>query len=371
MGMSRLSALVQLLPFAALVPALAICLGAKPLGRALSVVDLPDGERKHHSGATPLVGGIAVIISLALWCAASYLTGGPYDWPLLQAILLCGTGVALVGFADDQSTTLPLARASSLVIFLLIAFAIDRNLIAPHLLWGSFAPTLLPSWAMGLLFCVAMVGFVNAVNMADGQNGIVASMYVAWSLCLIVVSNGSQFDPTISGVSQLLLAASVLVLAFNLADRLFLGDCGTYGISFVFGLLAIAAHAKGLVSVETIIVWFFVPVVDCLRLVITRPMRGLSPLQAGRDHFQHRLQDKLGESVGLFSYLGIVLVPSLIAALEPHFALVCIAALCAIYFSFAFLTDTSVAAEDPVVDAPQLGSNVVSLVDGELSRKAR
>lgn len=367
--MSRVSALLQLLPFAALVPALAICIGAEPLGRALSVVDLPDGERKHHSGATPLVGGIAIIISLALWCAASFVIGGAYDWPLLLSVLLCGTGVALVGFADDQSTTLPLARASSLVVFLLIAFAIDRSLVAPHLMWGSFAPTLLPSWAIGLLFCVAMVGFVNAVNMADGQNGIVASMYVAWSLCFIVVSNGSVSDPTISGIAQLLLAASVLVLAFNLADRLFLGDCGTYGVSFVFGLLAIAAHAKGLVSVETIVVWFFVPVVDCLRLVITRPMRGLSPLQAGRDHFQHRLQDKLGHGLGLFSYLGIVLVPSLIAALEPRFSLVCLTALCAVYFSFAFLTDA--ASVEDVSESPQLGSNVVPISDGELSRKLR
>ena len=55
-------------------------------------------------------------------------------------------------------------------------------------------------------------------------------------------------------------------------------------------MLSIRAHASGAVTVATVIVWFFIPVIDCLRLMITRRMSGRSPLSADRDHFHHRLE---------------------------------------------------------------------------------
>lgn len=365
--MSRELVLQNLIPYAALAVALVICVWADPVARYLGVMDAPDGERKHHSHPTPLVGGIAIMLSLLVWGVATLIFGTATQPALLLSVLLCGTGIALVGFADDQSNTLPLARASSLVVFVLIAFAIDRELIArPYLYWGSFVPTRLPAAALATLLCISMAGFVNAVNMADGQNGIVASMYAVWAFCLVLTGNGE-----ISAIALLLLASSVVVLAFNMAGRLFLGDCGAYGVSFVFGLLAIAAHAKGLISVETIVVWFFVPVMDCLRLTFMRPMRGVSPVDAGRDHFHHRLQDKLGQDLGLLSYVGIVAASSLVAALDPRFDLVCIIALAAIYFSFAFVVQAPAVGEETTV--PQTSAplrNVIPISERETARKA-
>lgn len=365
--MSRITALHELIPFAALAVALVVCVWADPVARYLGVMDAPDGARKHHSHPTPLVGGIAVMLSLLVWGLGRLALGASTEPALLMAVLLCGTGIGLVGFADDQSNTLPLARASSLVVFVLIAFAIDRELIAhPYLYWGSFVPTHIPALVLGALLCVSMAGFVNAVNMADGQNGIVAGMYATWAFCLLLTGSGE-----ISAIAQFLLGASVVVLAFNMAGRLFLGDCGAYGVSFVFGLLAIAAHAKGLVSVETIVVWFFVPVMDCLRLTVMRPVRGISPVDAGRDHFHHRLQDKLGKDLGLLTYVGIVAASSLVASLDPRFDLVCIIALSAIYFSFAFVIQVPAAAF--AAEVPSGGTapdNVVSISDSEAARKA-
>jgi UDP-GlcNAc:undecaprenyl-phosphate GlcNAc-1-phosphate transferase len=365
--MSRNIVLNEFLPYAALAAALVICVWADPAAKYLGVVDAPDGERKHHSHPTPLVGGIAIMLSLLLWGSSQLIFGTATESPLLIAVLLCGLGIALVGFADDQSSTLPLARASSLVVFVLIALAIDRELISrPYLYWGSFVPSHVPAAVLAMLLCVSMTGFVNAVNMADGQNGIVAGMYAIWAFCFALTGNGE-----IAAIALLLLAASVIVLAFNMAGRLFLGDCGTYGVSFVFGLLAIAAHAKGLISVETIVVWFFIPVVDCLRLTFMRPIRGVSPVNAGRDHFHHRLQDKLGQDLGLLSYVGIVAASSLVAAFDSRFDLVCIIALSAIYFSFAFVVPAPAAREGDTVPGDQSSSpNVIRISDGETVRKA-
>jgi UDP-GlcNAc:undecaprenyl-phosphate GlcNAc-1-phosphate transferase len=239
--------------------------------------------------------------------------------------------------------------------------------------WGSFEPTPLPAWAYCALLAVGTIGIVNAVNMADGQNGVVPSMFVVWSLCLVLVGDG-----VVSEVAQILAAASLVVLIFNVRGRLFLGDCGSYGVTFVLGLLALMAYAQGRVSVETITAWFFIPVMDCLRLIITRKLQGRSPVAPDKDHFHHRLQSKLGTTYGLVAYIVSVGATSFIAALAPQFALVCIIILTAIYFSFAFLTDseavraldTSRLREEEISDLDESFDNVVSIIGSEHSKRA-
>ena len=197
--------------------------------------------------------------------------------------------------------------------------------------------------------------------MADGQDGVVGSMFAVWSTCLMLVSSGPS-----QHLASLMLGASLVFLAFNLAGRLFLGDCGTYGVTFVFALMAITAHAEAQVKIETVVVWFFVPVMDCLRLIISRPLRGRSPLSGDRDHFHHRLEDKVGKKLGLAAYAGAVASSSLIATLEPRFALLSFAVLAAFYFSFAWLTDASTFAVHETQEKPVPRLKVVSTpIDGK------
>lgn len=320
---------------------IAICANAKPLGERLGVLAKPDGERRRHAGAVPQVGGIAILVPLIVWSGAMLIGGAALDTRLLMTVLLCAAGVGLVGFADDQSQTSPLARMLSLIVFMAVAFILEPDFIASRLHWGSFAPTPIPLWAYDLLMAVTAVGLVNAVNMADGQDGVVGSMFVIWAGCLLLVTHGTS-----ALIAAVLFGASLIFLAFNLGGKLFLGDAGSYGVTFVFGLLVTLAHAKGEVSLETIIVWFFVPVADCLRLVISRPLRGRSPLCGDRDHFHHRLEDKLGKHLGLLSYASIVGSASLVATIAPWFSLVCLAVLTSIYFSFAGITSFEAAASD-------------------------
>jgi UDP-GlcNAc:undecaprenyl-phosphate GlcNAc-1-phosphate transferase len=175
---------------------------------------------------------------------------------------------------------------------------------------------------------------VNAVNWADGQNGVVTGMFSIWAACLMIVTGG-----TTANIAVAMFEMAVVTFLFNMAGRTFLGDAGTYGVSFVFGILAISAHNRWGVSVETIIVWFFIPIMDCLRLIVTRARQGQAPSDADRDHFHHRLQDRIGKTAGLCTYLGVVGASSLLSSVKPHLALVCMVVLAAFYFSFAWLTE--------------------------------
>lgn len=330
-----------------------VCMRAHSLGSWLKVMAHPDSERKRHKRATPQIGGVAILSALVVWLVDILCLGNGQDHQVLTALLFCAMGVGLVGFTDDQHNTSPLSRILSLIVFLGIAVVLDPSLITTHLHWASFDAGVLPVWVYCLVTGFAVLGLVNAVNMADGQDGVVGSMFVVWSICLIVVTQGP-----VQGLAGMMLGASALFLAFNLAGKLFMGDCGTYGVTFLFAMLAVGVHARGQLPLETIVVWFFIPVVDCLRLLITRPLSGRSPFDGDRDHFHHRLEDKLGKRWGLVAYAGAVAASSFIATMDEKFALLSLAMLSAFYFSFAWLTDTaSVAARL----GKSSGSNVVSI----------
>jgi len=103
--------------FSALIIQLLILNRASDIAVALGVVDHPDEVRKRHQRATPLVGGLAIMTTLLLWTAVSLIGRNSADASLKLAILLCGFGATLIGYADDQSSTSPSSRI--LILFLL------------------------------------------------------------------------------------------------------------------------------------------------------------------------------------------------------------------------------------------------------------
>jgi UDP-GlcNAc:undecaprenyl-phosphate GlcNAc-1-phosphate transferase len=322
----------EVVALAALAFALVICVNARWLGSHLSVMDAPDADRKRHAEPTPLVGGIAILIALMIWQLGELYLFPTGNAAVQKVLLFCGAGVAVMGFIDDQTPTYPLVRLLSLLIFVGIAFTIDPSLIAAGLDWTSGLSTAMPVWAYLALMSVSVIGLVNAANMADGQNGLLTGLFLVWALCLTLVSAGEGYCPLI------LLGASAIVFLFNLPGRLFLGDCGSYGVTFVIAVLSIRAHASGAITVATVIVWFFIPVTDCLRLMITRWMTGRSPLSADRDHLHHRLEKRFGTNFALAIYLGMVAASSIIASAMPLLAALCIAVLALSYGVAIWLT---------------------------------
>jgi UDP-GlcNAc:undecaprenyl-phosphate GlcNAc-1-phosphate transferase len=119
----------------------------------------------------------------------------------------------------------------------------------------------------------------------------------------------------------------------------------------VFGLLVLYLHNSWGLTAETVMVWFFVPVVDCLRLMLQRPLEGRSPFEADRNHFHHRLHDRFGKHGGLAVYLGLVAATSFSVAVEPSLARDCLAALVVAYLGLMVLTAST--AVTPVKIVPR------------------
>lgn len=308
------------LAMAALGATVALLVGhfARPLGEALSLLDFPDGDggRKLHADITPLVGGLGVVGAALLALVFLAMVGAP---PAPQATLLWFSitvvGMFVVGAADDRfGLTAPFRLAFGTGL-LLLAIAQVPDFQLNFLLFAGQSKLVLMPGLIGVGFTLlCLVGLLNAVNMADGKNGLVIGQALIWS-AVLMVRLPAEMLPLMAAI-----AASLAVLfVYNMQSKLFLGDGGSYGLSAMFGLLAIYAWNRGFADMhaDDLALIFAVPVFDTLRLIVHRVAVGKTPFTAGRDHLHHYLYAHWGWPRPLPWVLALVAIPNFAAIMLP------------------------------------------------------
>lgn len=333
--MLALSALASAM---ALVLALAIGIYARPIGEALLLLDFPDtdGGRKRHARITPLVGGLAVALAIifSAWLTSRLVPG---TVPSLHLGWLAATVAVMfgIGIADDRFHLSPILRLGAAITMLLLVtgFAPDFSLAFLRFsgmsqLWllGSFGDAF-------TLLC--LVGLLNAVNMADGKNGIVAGMGLIWTAVLALHAPAAMV-PVLAATGTALL----VIWGFNMAGKLFLGDAGSYAISAFFGLAAIYAynHDFETMRADDVAVMFAIPVFDTVRLMAVRIRQRRSPFEGDRNHLHHHLYASIGWPRGLWVYLALVALPNAGAVFWPGTGLVWLAVSFVAYAGVMWLT---------------------------------
>ena len=337
-----LVAVAMLTGVVALAIALAVGFGAGPLGRTLGLLDFPDtdGGRKRHARVTPLVGGVAVMLGVTTACALTLwlLPIGPWTQQHLSWLGGVLVAVYLIGFADDRFALGPVVRLVLAigVLWLAIEFAPDFSL---GFLRFSGQTTVWPLGGWGGAFALlCLVGLLNAVNMADGKNGVVLSLGLIWTAVL-----ATRLPPAFLPVLAATGAVLTVLLYFNMRSHLFLGDGGSYTLSTLFGLLAIFAYNNDFAQMraDDVAVMFAIPVFDTIRLMATRRLAGRSPFDGDRDHLHHHLHLRCGWPLGLIVYVALVAVPNFAAVVLPGTGLLWLAVSAACYIITLTLTRLS------------------------------
>lgn len=291
---------------------LAICLMADRIGAFLGILDAPDSSRKLHDRTTPLVGGLAVVVPIV--CAGPWLAGSAEVLQLFAVLAAVASGFLAIGFIDDRQHLPPLVR---LLLSAAICYAVVETVpvFAVTLVKFSFLSQALYLGAWAAVFSIlCLVGLKNAVNMADGKNGLVLGLCLIWTLLIAIYA-----PPYLTPLLTVMALTLVIVLPFNLAGRLFLGDSGCYALSIVIGLLAIHTYQANIYGLpaDVVALWFLIPVVDCLRQTIGRLVAGRSPFRPDRNHLHHHLNTIMRWRWGLCVYLALVAGPALLAWISP------------------------------------------------------
>lgn len=239
--------------------------------RRRAILDLP-GERSSHTIPTPRGGGVAVMAGVL---AGSLVALGA---PLSLATFGTALAATVVGFGEDLRGIPPLVR-----LVLQAVCSVPVVLVAAEV-------SAVPVGVFLLVGMVFLVGAVNAVNFMDGVNGITAAMGIGGGVAYCWLFSGVG-QPELAAVAIALIFACLAFLPFNLVRaRVFLGDCGSYGIGAILGSLAIAAWGLGL-PVEAALAPFVVYIADTTSTMVRRWRAGEVWYEPHRSHVYQRLTD--------------------------------------------------------------------------------
>jgi UDP-GlcNAc:undecaprenyl-phosphate GlcNAc-1-phosphate transferase len=143
-----------------------------------------------------------------------------------------------------------------------------------------------------------VVGMINALNMADGIDGLAGSQAVVSLLLFLCFA---LYAGNILAAERLLAIAGAVVgfLAWNLRRpglpraEVFLGDAGSMLLGFVIAWTAVRLSQNPQHPVSPVLgPWTIaLPLIDCCSLILRRLKEGRSPFAGDRDHLHYLLLD--------------------------------------------------------------------------------
>ena len=246
------------------------------------IVDRP-GVRKVHAMAIPRVGGIAMIIGV-LVAAVVVIPLAPSDRYFLLAVAV----LAAFGAADDRfDLDYRIKLAGQLIAVLIVVVGGDTQIRSITL----DERLMLPEWISMPLTVLFLVGITNAINLADGLDGLAGGTTF---LCLGALAMLAHSSGQIVGAALALAFAGAILgfLRFNtFPASIFMGDAGSQLLGFAVGVLSLRATQTGTtaISAATPILLLALPILDTLSVMVQRVSEGRSPFSADKNHIHHKL----------------------------------------------------------------------------------
>lgn len=211
-----------------------------------------EGPKWHaKKNGTPTMGGLVFIIAAvisSIWVAIWLQQLTNSLWIALFILVLYG----LLGFSDDfikvfKKQNLGLRAWQKLAgqilggaVFLAVYFheGFSQALNMP------FIGTISSSWFFSLFVIVWLVGFSNAVNLADGIDGLVAGLaIVSFATYTIIAFRQNQIDVAIFGLT--IIGGLIGFLIFNHKPaQIFMGDVGSLALGGALAAMSILLHRE-------------------------------------------------------------------------------------------------------------------------------
>ena len=278
---------------------LTVILAGAPVARNYGLTDSPN-TRKRHVGEIPIIGGIAIFVALALvgllWgdTNQSLITVNGND--ALWVFMSCGAFLVVAGMLDDRFQLGVFIRVmSELLVAIAVIELLDLRVAQLGNLFNSGNLHLAPSLAYPFTV-IAIFGVINAFNMLDGMDGLLASLVIT-TLALFHLFTATQPGFVTLSIGAALLAFLVSNLNLSpLVPKTFLGDAGSKLLGFIVVCLLLAAASAQvgdikLIQPATALFVVALPLYDMVFTSLRRVIRKGSPFVADRSHIHHLMQD--------------------------------------------------------------------------------
>lgn len=253
----------------------------RKLAFKIGLVDVPN-SRKIHEKPVPLVGGLALFIMLPVILSITR----EVNVFLLYLIIASGM-VVLIGLLDDIFKLSAYWRFFvQILACLMMVYFTQVHLITfgELLLLGrelSLGVLAIPITVFGV------VGIINALNMADGIDGLAAMTFCIPVLVLVAVSND-----VLLGLWLLMMVACVVVFfMFNKShnNKVFLGDNGSLLLGFILSWLLVYFSQGNSAVIKPVSALYLVglPLYDTIFVMLSRAHKGHSLFKPDKTHLHH------------------------------------------------------------------------------------
>jgi len=237
--------------------------------------------------------GGAIILGLSLGflfirfaIGYQFSDAGPLGIPLWGWVaFLLSSGLGLIEDIDNDLLS-PRLRLVMLGLFFGLTFLIWPEVIPSNIGyapvdWLMSQPVI--SWIITVVFCI---GFINAINMADGANGLVPGIVFISSVIFHSVSGAY--------IWEVLSIDSGVFLLFNvISGRLFLGDAGAYGLGTILLLGGFYGVNNHWISVEFTAVMMCYPCLEVVVSMVRRTLSGRSMFKPDNQHLHNKIHNRL------------------------------------------------------------------------------
>ena len=239
-------------------------------------------QASRLGGAVCILGGFLVVITLKLNGADESGGSGPFG--IRRFVVVAIMGSMVLGLVEDirNDSLSPRIRLGILaILFGLILW--QWPALVPSSVGAPILDSLLSIPALAFVLCLVFcVGFLNAVNMADGANGLVPSILLAAYII---------FYQEYGGVG--LLSAVTILSAFWIfnvvSGRLFLGDAGAYAFGASLLVSSLTSYANGIMSLSFLAALLCYPCLDFLFSILRRLVNGRPIMKPDNDHLHNRI----------------------------------------------------------------------------------
>ena len=276
------------------------------VAKHFNILDRPTGElKKHHTCAVPLMGGVAIFVTIALLvmsllATSDALTFGLMDNQHFVGFLLGGLILIIGGIFDDRFTLPPRVTILFPLAAALVAVLFGIGVSKLSNPFGD--PIELSSLASGSLTFVWLLLVMYTTKFLDGLDGLATSISAIGVFFITLLAlTAVYFQPDAALFGAISLGALLGFFVWNVHPaKIFLGEGGSTFVGYTLGVLAVIAGSK----LGTALLVVSIPFLDVLWVIGRRVLvEHRSPAKGDRKHLHHRLLDMgFGQRAIVFWY---------------------------------------------------------------------
>ena len=254
-----------------------------------------DQKSKHGIGEeVSRFGGVAIFIGVLAYFISSSLWSEQGAHGALAANLRgyepFALAVGVVGLCEDCKFSLTPRTRLFLASLVIIIASLNNPELIPERVEFWFANDFLNLPVLLFLgVVIIVVGFINAGNISDGANGLLAINAMSVFVLMYLQASSILYF-------SLLVSLGVFSIYNIFSGRIFLGDFGSYTLSALMAFCCLDLYVSSKASV-----WFFAsllsyPCTEIVRVMINRALKHKSPFLADNSHVHNKLYEAINRT---------------------------------------------------------------------------